>query len=392
MYDDVGQGEMNEIRKKVFVSGCFDMLHSGHVEFLQRAAEYGDLYVALGSDQTVFSLKGRPPVNSEEERRFMISNVACVRQAIVSRGSGYLDFEPELHELQPDIFVVNEDGNTPVKRALCERLGIAYVVLAREPHPGLATRSTTALRAVQQMPYRVDLAGGWLDQPFVSQHHPGSVITVSLEPTLEFNERSGMATSTRRTAIKLWGSKLPADRYDKVAWMLFCCDNPPGKREISGAQDSIGIVFPGLARSDYNGAYWPVHIEQVLDEETLRFVERHLYLLPLGPREDGFAVLADTHITAAGAQALAQATDACWSALLARDVQGFGRAVRASFEAQIAMFPHMVTPGVHTLIDLHRDRALGWKISGAGGGGYVILVAEQPIEHAVRCVVRRGLE
>lgn len=56
------------------------------------------------------------------------------------------------------------------------------------------------------------------------------------------------------------------------------------------------------------------------------------------------------------------------------------------------MFPHMVTPGVHTLIDLHRDRALGWKISGAGGGGYVILVAEQPIEHAVRCVVRRGLE
>ena len=383
---------MNGVRKKVFVSGCFDMLHSGHVEFLQRAAEYGDLYVSLGSDQTVFSLKGRPPVNSEDERCFMMRNVACVHEAVISRGSGYLDFEPELREIRPDIFVVNEDGNTPAKHKLCESLGIEYRVLARDPHPGLAARSTTALRAVQQMPYRIDLAGGWLDQPFVSQHHPGSVITVSLEPTLEFNERSGMATSTRRTAIKLWGSKLPADRYDKVAWMLFCCDNPPGKTEISGAQDSIGIVFPGLARSDYNGTYWPAHIDHVLDEETLRFVERHLYLLPLGPRENGFAVLADTHITPAGAQALAEATDACWAALLARDTLGFGRAVRASFEAQIAMFPNMVTPGVRDLIDRHRDQALGWKISGAGGGGYVILVADRPIEHAVRCVVRRGIE
>ncbi|MCB0023888.1 MAG: hypothetical protein KDD91_12710, partial [Caldilinea sp.] len=93
-----------------------------------------------------------------------------------------------------------------------------------------------------------------------------------------------------------------------------------------------------------------------------------------------------------GAQALAAATDACWSAIMAHDVQGFGRAMRASFEAQIAMFPNMVTPGVRDLIDRHCDQALGWKISGAGGGGYVILVAERAIEHAVRCVVRRGLE
>lgn len=383
---------MSESRKKVFVSGCFDMLHSGHVEFLQRAAEYGELIVALGSDRTVFELKGRPPVNSEEERRFMLANVACVKQAIISRGSGYLDFEPELRELKPDVFVVNEDGNTPAKRRLCESLGIDYVVLQRDPHPGLAARSTTALRTVQQMPYRIDIAGGWLDQPFVSRHHPGSVITVSLEPTVEFNERSGMATSTRRTAIKLWGNKLPVDRYEKVAWMLFCCDNPPGKQEISGAQDAIGLVFPGLARSDYAGEYWPHHIEHVLDEETLRFVERHLCLMPLGPREEGFAVLENTNITPVGAKALADATDACWFALLAHDVHRFGQSVRAAFEAQIAMFPNMVTPGVRELIAAYADRALGWKLSGAGGGGYVIFVAEQPLPDSMRIVVRRRLE
>lgn len=381
-----------ETQKKAFVSGCFDMLHSGHVEFLQRAAAYGDLYVALGSDRTVFDLKGRPPVNTEDERRFMMENVACVHRAFVSRGSGYLDFQPELRELRPDVFVVNEDGNTPAKRKLCEALGIEYVVLQREPHPGLAARSTTDLRRVQQMPYRIDVAGGWLDQPFVSRHYPGSVITVSLEPTIEFNERSGMATSTRRTAMKLWGSRLPVDGYEKVAWTLFCCDNPPGKTEISGSQDAIGLVFPGLAKADYEGEYWPRKIDHVLDEETLRFVENAFYLAPLGPREEGFAVLSDTQITPAGARALAEAAAACWAAILAHDIRGFGAAFRASFEAQIAMFPNMVTPGVREMVEMYRDVALGWKLSGAGGGGYFILVSEQPIPDTIQVVVRRRLE
>ena len=39
--------------KKVFVSGCYDLLHSGHVEFFRQAAEYGDLYVGIGSDATI---------------------------------------------------------------------------------------------------------------------------------------------------------------------------------------------------------------------------------------------------------------------------------------------------------------------------------------------------
>lgn len=124
----------------------------------------------------------------------------------------------------------------------------------------------------------------------------------------------------------------------------------------------------------------------------LRFVEQHLCLMPLGPREEGFAVLENTNITPAGAKALADATDACWSAILARDVRNFGASVRAAFEAQIAMFPNMVTPGVRELIAAYTDRALGWKLSGAGGGGYVIFVAEQPLPDSMRIVVRRRLE
>ncbi len=372
------------------VSGCYDLLHSGHMEFFQQAAKYGDLYVALGSDKTVFDLKGHVPVNSEQERLFMVQSVACVKEAFVSTGSGVLDFVNEFNKLKPDVFVVNEDGNIPAKRQLCEDAGVQYVVLHREPHKGLAARSTTSLRTMNRVPYRIDIAGGWLDQPFVSKHYPGPVITISLEPTVDFNERSGMASSTRRNAIDLWGSQLPLGDPAKLAKILFCYDNPPGKQEISGSQDSIGIVFPGLAKADYNGEYWPKKIDTNHEEDILSFAENLFYLLPLGPREDGYSVLSNTHISTEGAKALAVATERCWEALLAKNAVKFGQHFRESFEAQIAMFPNMVNPSILGLIETYRDRTLGWKISGAGGGGYLILVSERPIEDALRVVVRRA--
>jgi cytidyltransferase-like protein len=57
--------------KKVFVSGCYDMLHSGHVAFFEEAASHGDLYVGIGSDKTVYNLKARKPFNNEQERLYM---------------------------------------------------------------------------------------------------------------------------------------------------------------------------------------------------------------------------------------------------------------------------------------------------------------------------------
>ncbi len=376
--------------KKVFVSGCFDLVHSGHVAFFQQAAKYGDLYVAIGSDRTVFELKGRTTIMSEAERQYMIQSMACVKEAFVSRGSGMLDFLDELKEIKPDVFIVNEDGNIPEKQKLCDELGIEYIILQRDPYPGLDPRSTTALRTVFTMPYRIDLAGGWLDQPFVSCYYPGAVITVSIHPTIEFNERSGMASSTRRSAIEMWGPRLPVDNPEKLAKILFAYDNPPGTKEVSGSQDAIGIVMPGLNKSDYAGEYWPVKITSWQDEKTLQFVEQALYLIPLGPRHSDFSVLSGTRIDKEGAKALADATEGCWQAILNRDVVGFGRYVRQSFEAQIAMFPNMVIDSMLELIDRYRDRALGWKVSGAGGGGYLILVSDRPIENAVRVNIRRA--
>lgn len=375
--------------KKIFVSGCFDLLHSGHVAFLEEAAGYGDLYVALGSDQTVYDLKGRIPVNTQEERLFMVSSLSCVKHAFISQGSGMLDFLDEFRQIKPDIFIVNEDGNLPDKRKLCAEFGVEYLVLERTPKTGLSPRSTTALRTICTIPFRIDIAGGWLDQPFVSKFHPGPVITISLEPTIDFNDRSGMASSTRRSAIELWGPRLPPGDPEKLAKILFSYDNPPGTTEISGSQDAIGIVFPGLNISHYEGEYWPKRIESVHEEITLQFIEQALYLIPLGPREYGFNVLANTCIDAKGAKALADAALDCWQSILAHDIAGFGRGMRAGYEAQVAMFPNMRTPMVDELIDLYRDKVLGWKLSGAGGGGYLILISEKPIERAIRIIIHR---
>jgi len=378
--------------KKVFVSGCFDMLHSGHVEFFRQAAQYGDVYVALGSDKTVFDLKGRETVNDENERAFMVKSVSWVKDAFVSSGSGILDFENELREIHPDYFVVNADGHLTEKRDLCHALGIEYIILERKPYEGLEARSTTSLRGRNYLPYRIDLAGGWLDQPFVSKHYPGAVVTISLEPTLDFNERSGMASSTRRHAQELWGVKIPPGNYEKLAKILFSFDNPPGTKIISGSQDSIGLVFPGLAYASYENNYWPSRIEHRLDEPLLRFVENALYLVSLGPRYPDFDVLSDTTIDRAGARALADAADGHWDAILNQDIVAFGHTMREGFEAQVAMFPHMMNDRVSALIAEFRDRALGWKLSGAGGGGYLILVSEKPILNAVRVLARRESE
>ena len=378
--------------KKVFVTGCYDLFHSGHVEFFRDATQYGDLYVAIGSDKTIYGLKGRMAVNNEQERLFMVKAVSYVHDAFISQGSGILDFEAELREMRPDYFLVNSDGNMPEKQKLCQELGIEYVILERKPHEGLEARSTTDLRKRDYLPYRIELAGGWLDQPYVSKHYPGPVVTLSIEPTLEFNERSGMAGSTRRHARELWGAKIPPGNYEKLAKILFRYDNPPGTKIISGSQDTIGLVFPGLAYAYFDGDYWPKYIEHRLDEPLLSFLENALYLMPLGPRSVDFDVMANTHFDRAHAKALADATDENWEAILDQDIVKFGSSLRAMFEAQVAMFPAMLNERVTAVINKYRDRALGWKLTGAGGGGYLILASDKPIPHAVRIIARRESE
>jgi cytidyltransferase-like protein len=135
-------------RPKVIATGCYDYFHSGHVRFAEEASTYGDLYICLGSDANVRLLKGPGhPMFGQEERRFVVGSIRHVKQALIATGSGWVDADPEIRRLEPDIYVVNEDGDKGGKREYCREMGLRYLVLSRTPAPGLPARSSTELRA-----------------------------------------------------------------------------------------------------------------------------------------------------------------------------------------------------------------------------------------------------
>ncbi|MCL4205017.1 MAG: adenylyltransferase/cytidyltransferase family protein [Pirellulaceae bacterium] len=134
-------------RKKVVATGCYDWYHSGHVRFTEEVSAYGDLYVIVGHDANIRLLKGEGhPLFPEDQRRYVVGSIKYVKQALISSGEGWLDADPEIRRLRPDIYAVNEDGDKGGKREYCERLGIEYLVLRRTPAPGLPRRSSTGLR------------------------------------------------------------------------------------------------------------------------------------------------------------------------------------------------------------------------------------------------------
>ena len=175
-----------------------------------------------------------------------------------------------------------------------------------------------------------------------------------------------------------------------MAKTLFSFENPPGTKYISGSQDSIGIVFPGVNKLDYEcGEYWPSQITNGNDPTILDFIEKHLWFITLSPRENGYDVLSGTNINPSNAKALADAANDCWESLQKKDSSDFGEAFKRSFEAQIAMFPNRVNEAILKQIEEYSTMSLGWKLSGAGGGGYLVLVSEKPIPNAIQIRIRR---
>ena len=396
--------------KKVFVSGCYDLLHSGHVEFFRQAAQYGDLYVGIGSDATILEYKGHKTLYPEQERLFMVKAIRYVKDAFINAGSGVMDFIPTLDIVKPDILVVNAEGGNDDKRRLCEERGMEYVVLERKPAEGLEARSSSGLKKqlagekrasgeadaeaarACNIPTRVDLAGTWIDQPYVSRYCPGWAITMSVMPTFEIRDFCGLSTSTRKAVKRIWPVQLPKMDPETLARLVFCFENDPERQNgfVSGAQDAIGICVPGLCRHYYNGHFWPEKIEICSEASVLWWLEQHLCLIPLEPRRKGCSVVEGKDITKDKVEALAAAADRCWSAIMAKDLDSFAAAYLASFEAQTAMFPGMVNPSIKSGQEIvgkmsvqpdidkwsAEDGVLAWKLTGAGGGGYLALVVE----------------
>ena len=363
---------------KVFVSGCFDLLHSGHAAFLKTAAAFGDVYVGVGKDETIALLKGISPSNSESERLFMVKSLRYVKDAWLNSGVGPLDFADDLEHLHPDLFLVNEDGHSAEKEALCARLGIAYRVLPREPEPGLPARSSSELRnSDSTLPYRAELCGGWLDQPFVNQIHPGYVICAQIAPHPAFiRPGGGLATSTRAYLAQLKAAGLSCKEPEALAQFVFRLENGIDQMDhpVSGAQDALGLCVPGVSLQYYDGGYWPVRVSSITDEPTLRWLESRLSLYPLRHRESGFDPLAGRNLQPDAVKTLVQSSELCKKAIETKNQEHLAESFAMCRRAQQTLFPAMFPPSVLAEAAQLEAHVRSWKFTGAGGGGWLLLM------------------
>ena len=251
---------------------------------------------------------------------------------------------------------------------------------------------------VGQLPYRMALAGGWIDQPYISQHNPsppGSMVVVALEPICRFMDRSGMGTSTRKVAMKLWNGSLPDRDPAELVQELYAAENQ-GRPEPSGSQDMIGIVYPGVSRLDFDfrheGGIFPAHIESNNDPDIAHWLEEVIHMVPVAQRPPDYNPLGEKNLDPQWVSRLGQSGKDCYDAIVTKDLVALGAAMNECMQCWQAILPHTVAHptiklNLKMILDHYQSRYAGAMYSGCGGG-YIYVVSEEPVPGAFRVKVK----
>jgi len=255
-------------------------------------------------------------------------------------------------------------------------------------------------RVLGRIPNRLQLAGGWIDQPYVSKHNPrppGSMVVVQIEPDFRPMDRSGIATGTRAIAAKLWGDRVPNRPKDELTRELYSAENK-GKADPSGSQDMIGLIYPGVNRLDYDIAVhsgvFPVHIESLNTVRIAKWLERVLHLLPVEPRPFGYNPLGKKNFNPRWVARLGQSGRDCFEAIRRRDVEALGASLNLNMKCWETLLPHtvrhpLIKVDLMGLLKAYQQRYAGAMYSGCGGG-YLIVAADEPVPGAFKVNVRIG--
>jgi hypothetical protein len=248
------------------------------------------------------------------------------------------------------------------------------------------------------IPYRLALAGGWIDQPFVSRHNSdplGSMVVVSIVPDQMFLDRSGLATSTRTTAVRLWGETLPRRDPAVLVRELYAEENR-GKSEPSGSQDMAGLIYPGVSRLDYDfkveGGVFPAQVVSNTDPAITRWLEKVTWLIPVAPRPEGYNPLGTKNLDPLWIRRLGRSGKDCYDAILAKDVMALGASLNECMACWEAILPNTVRhPAIETdlkaILADYQHWYPGAMYSGCGGG-YLIVVSEEPVPIGLEIKVR----
>ncbi|MEC8649576.1 MAG: adenylyltransferase/cytidyltransferase family protein [Verrucomicrobiota bacterium] len=191
--------------KKVFISGCYDIIHAGHIQFFTEARALGDhLTVCFASDKVLLTHKNRRSSIPQEHKRGLLKALEVVDDAVMGENPTIgLDFQDEFRRIRPDFLVVTEDDQyESIKRALCKELNVTYIKLPKTPplfEPISSSGIVNWIKAPDTAPVRVDFAGGWLDVPKYARQG-AFIVNCAVSPTVSLNswvyvKRSGLGGS-----------------------------------------------------------------------------------------------------------------------------------------------------------------------------------------------------
>jgi hypothetical protein len=248
------------------------------------------------------------------------------------------------------------------------------------------------------IPNRLQLAGGWIDQPFISKHNPkppGSMVVVQIEPDFRPMDRSGIASGTRAIAMKLWNGKLPNRPLDDLVRELYDAENK-GKAEPSGSQDMIGLIYPGVNRLDYDfkirGGVFTSHIESCNSPKVARWLSNVLNLIPVESRPDGYNPLGEKNLDPKWVARLGKSGKDCYDAIVKMDAKKLGASLNLNMKCWEILLPHVVRHpllrvDLMPILKAYQQQYLGAMYSGCGGG-YLIVVSEESVPGAFKVNVR----
>lgn len=339
---------------RVFVSGCYDILHAGHVQFFREARALGDhLTVSFAGADVLWRHKRRRSSLPDDHKRALLAALDMVDEVVVTHGTEEgLDFREEFLRLRPDILAVTEDDKYgPLKRALCAEAGARYVVLPKTPPQFTPVSTSEIVRWIQaptEAPLRVDFAGGWLDVP--RHARPGGfIVNCAIAPTV---------------SLRAWPYERNAGLGGSGAWALL------NGRDGVDAELDLGVGWQDPAVIREGGlCVWRSGPRPSLELKTDGALLRGRLALFWSGRQHDTPALADGR---RDYDAIARAGQAARDAVWRSDLEGLAGAVRQSYAVQRAegMDPLPGDPAADPVEGLAACRPLAWKYCGGGFGGY----------------------
>ncbi len=358
---------------RVFVSGCYDIVHAGHIQFFREARALGaHLTVSFASAEVLWLHKHRRSSLPDDHKRALIAALDMVDDVVVGNGvEEGIDFRDDFLRLRPDILAVTEDDKYgQLKRDLCAQVGARYVILPKTP-PQFSPVSTTQIvkfiRAPEEAPLRVDFAGGWLDVPRFAR--PGAyVVNCAISPTVSLRD---------------WPYERNAGLGGSGAWALL-----NGRDGVNSELDlGVGWQDPAII-SETGLCVWRSGQRPELElKHNGEFLRGQLALYWTGVPHNTPDLAKLPRDYEAIARAAATARDAVWKSdltLLADAVrQSYGNVQRKEGMAPLPGDP-AATGAASTALPAG-VKPLAWKYCGGGFGGYAVYLFSDQAQRDAAC-------